>query len=381
MREWTAHRDVSGLMDPRPPDRFEDLLTRAFDGEITPAERAELDALADVEPRLAALAELRVALRAALAVPGPVDVAGEVMAALAADERWSLGPTLREAFAEPVDLADAVMAGLDDAAWLPVGAALREAVAAPVDLADAVMAGLDESAWLPVGAALREAVAVPVDVADAVLAALDPELELSAFADGELAPERMAAVEARLAEDADARARVEAFAATGDALRGATTRTADLWAGIADGIGAERDAVHGWDEIAAPLRAAFADLPPVDVADAVLAAVAPAERTAAPAERTVARRTASEDTPGMPRWASLGGPLLAFAIAAAMLFAILPPTPRPGGDASVRLAEVNDAQIEEVSAPADVVVQVMQFEEGGPTFILVDDPSGSGVPL
>ena len=50
-------------------------------------------------------------------------------------------------------------------------------------------------------------------------------------------------------------------------------------------------------------------------------------------------------------------------------------------DVPVRLATVNDAQVEEVSAPQDVVVQVMQFEEGGPTFILVDDPSGSGVPL
>lgn len=306
-------------MDPRPPDRFEELLTRAFDGETTPSEREELAALADAEPRLAALAELRDALRAALAVPGPVDVAGEVMGILAEDAGWGLG------------------------------GAIREAVGGPVDVADAVMAGVDEAAWAPIGAAIAEAVRIEIDVADAVMAEVDAD-------DGWL----------------------------GEALRDATARPVDVWAGVADAIGAERDAVHGWDEVAAPLRAAFAAIPKVDVADGVMAAITRGEAEVAHGEAVeILRAETRGGAPKMPLWASLGGPLLAFAAAAALLFTVLPPPgpPRPADGAAVQLATVNDAQVEEISAAQDVVVQVMQFEDGGPTFILVDDPSGSGVPL
>ena len=366
-------------MDPRQPDRFEELLTRAFDGELSPADREELSSLANLEPRLAALDALREALRAALAEPGPVDVAGEVMAILAEDQEWSLGDALRGAVTDagplPFDIAAAVMGGIaEDAAWAPHGAALREAVVVPVNIADAVLAHVTsaeayDAAWAPFAAALRDAVSAPVDLADDVLAALDPDFELSAYVDGALSPERTAAVAARLLRDAAARDQVAAFASLGEGLRDATARGADLWPGVADGIGAERDAIHGWAAIAAPIREAFAALPEIDVAGAVMAAVEPARHR-------------------MPAWASLGGPILAFAAAAAVLFAVLPMSPnRPAGSAlsgevgGFRLAAVNDAQIEDVSAAQDVVVQVMQFEEGGPTFILVDEPSGSGVPL
>lgn len=388
--------DVPRLMDPRSPDRFEELLTRAFDGEISPDERRELDALANVEPRLVALAELRDALRAALAVPGPVDVAGEVMAALAADADWDLGAPLREALGGGVDLADAIFAGIAaEADWAPVGATLkealrapeidvadavmaevadtwtlgdtiREAVAGPVDVADAVFAALaEDAAFAPVAAALRDAVRAPVDVADDVMAAVDPDGELSAWLDGELPAERAAVVEARLRDDAAARATVAAFEAVGADLRAATARNGDLWPAVADGIGADPAAVHGWEAIGRPLREALAALPEIDVAGAVMAAVEPARHR-------------------MPKWASLAGPIVAFAAAAAVLFAVVLPTTAPGPStltSSIRLATVNDAQVEEVTAGEDVVVQVMQFEEGGPTFILVDEPSGSGVPL
>jgi hypothetical protein len=164
-----------------------------------------------------------------------------------------------------------------------------------------------------------------------------------------------------------------AYASLGESLRDATQRGEDLWPGVADGVGLERDALHGWAAIAAPLKEAFAAIPSIDVAGSVMSQIEP-----------VAVR--------MPRWASLGGPLLGFALAAAMLFAVLPtaptaPTRRPEDGvaavaADLRLATINDAQVEEIYAPGDVVVQVMQFEDGGPTFILVDDPpSGSGVPL
>jgi len=383
-------------MEPSLPDRLEALLMRAFDGEATAAERAELVAVADADPRLGAWAELRGALRAALALPGPVDLAGDVMAALDADLAWApLGASLASAFggadAPPIDLADSIAAqiaalgppaedspGLDaDPSWAPVAASLRDALRAPpIDIADLVMASLaNDVAWAPTGAAVRDLVraAPAIDVVEPVMAAIDPDMELSAYFDGELPQERTAKVAARLLGDASARERLAAYATLGGGLRDATQRGEDLWAGVADGIQVERDALYGWDAVGDSLREAFAALPPIDIAGAVMAQLEPA------AVR-------------MPRWASLGGPLLGFAVAAAMLFAVLPTAPtapnrRPEeGLAAVavdlRLATVNDAQVEEISAPGDVVVQVMQFEDGGPTFILVDDPlSGSGVPL
>jgi negative regulator of sigma E activity len=384
-------------MEPSLPDRLEALLMRAFDGEATPGERGELAAVADADPRLAAWAELRGALRAALAVPGPVDIAGDVMAALDADRAWaplgaSLASVLGGADAPPIDLADAIAAQIaamgvytsdadapldPETEWAPLGAALRDAVRAPaVDLADLVMASIaNEAVWAPVGEAVRDIVraAPPIDVVAPVMVELDPDAELSAYFDGELSSERTAVVAARLLRDVGARDRLAAYASLGESLRDATQRGEDLWPGVADGVGLERDALHGWAAIAAPLKEAFAAIPPIDVAGSVMSQIEP-----------VAVR--------MPRWASLGGPLLGFALAAAMLFAVLPtaptaPTRRPEDGvaavaADLRLATINDAQVEEIYAPGDVVVQVMQFEDGGPTFILVDDPpSGSGVPL
>ena len=140
-------------MDPRPPDRLEELLTRAFDGEATPEERSELDRLTIVEPRLAQLAELRDALRAALTVPGPVDIAGEVMAILAEDAEWApTGAALADAVRRPVDVADDVMTAIDIAA-IGLWPALRETVSVPVDLADGVLAAIAaDAAFAPIGA-------------------------------------------------------------------------------------------------------------------------------------------------------------------------------------------------------------------------------------
>lgn len=351
-------------MDPRPPDRLEALLTRAFDDEATDEERSELDLLApralESDARLLALAELRNAIRTSLAAP-------------------------------PVDVAEGVMEALDaDAAWAPFGADLAHALGVPPegvpalgDLSDAVMAEIEaDAAWAAAGSTLRSDLVAavrspPIDIADLVMSSIDPDAELSACFDGELPPERTAVVAARLLRDPSARHQMAAFANVGEGLRSATHRGfaqpgSGVWAGVADAIGVERDVVHGWDAIATPLREAFAEIPPIDVSGAVMAAIEP------PVVR-------------MPRWASLGGPLLAFAMAAALLFAVLPmsrnasfPSDGAPQTASVsaapdlRLAAINDAHVEELSAANDVVVQVMQFEANGPTFILVDDP---GVPL
>jgi negative regulator of sigma E activity len=310
-------------MDPRPPPRLEELLLRAFDGEATAEERAELLTFADAEPRLAALVELRAALREALAVPGPVDLAADVMALLDAD-----------------------------AAWSPLGDALRDAVRP------------DDLPALPALVADRG-----LDIAGAVMAELEQQ-ELSTFFDGELASDRSAVVATRLLRDPAARETLAAYAGLGEALREQANRPVDVWPAVAEGIGVAPDAVHGWDGLAEQVRNAFAALPEIDIAGAVMAALEPAKVR-------------------MPRWASLGGPLIGFAVAAALLFAVLPQMPAVGPSltagiagsiSDLRLAAVNDAQVEDISAPADVVVQVMQFEDGGPTFILVDEEP-SGVPL
>lgn len=278
------------------PGRFETLLMRAFDGEATAEDRAELRAWAEAEPRLAELAELRAALLEALAVPGPVDVVADVMAAL------------------------------------------------------------DESGWSPLADALRDAVAAPVSVADAVMADLEP-MDLSAFADGEHADPRR--VGSRLAADAGARAMLADWADLGHRIRDAVDRPVDVWPGVATAVCVEPDAVPGWEATARKIRAAFADLPEIDVAGAVMASIEPGR-------------------PRMPRWVSLGVPLAGFlAAAAALAIAVLPSVPPEVAMGDIlALAPVNDAEVEALETPPDVVAQVIPAEGGAPTIILIVDESG-----
>jgi hypothetical protein len=104
----------------------------------------------------------------------------------------------------------------------------------------------------------------------------------------------------------------------------------------------------------------------VDVAESVMAALRPAEQ-------------------GMPRWASIGGMGALFAMAAAALFSIqagsvgmAPPielhaeAPAP----MLMLASFNDAEVEDIVALDSASVSVMQFGEGGPTIIFVQDSEG-----
>ncbi|MFZ5476007.1 MAG: hypothetical protein ACOZNI_04470 [Myxococcota bacterium] len=295
-------------MDPILPGRLELLLMRVFDGEATDAERAELFAWAEAEPRLARLGELRAALLDALTGQGPVDVVADVMAAL--DE---------------------------EAAFAPVGGAIREALSAPVDFTDAIMASVR---------------------------APDPDLELSAFSDGELPDGR--AVAARLKDDAAARDVLAAWAHVGHQLREATSEPVDAWPAVAAAIDVPADHVPGWEPIGDQIRAALAG-ERVDVAGAVMARIDP------PARR-------------MPKWASLWVPLAGFAAAAALLFAVVPPPPQEVRDlvhdaalTSLRLQDENDAQVEEITGGENVVVQVVQFEENGPTFIMIDEPEGASL--
>jgi hypothetical protein len=112
----------------------------------------------------------------------------------------------------------------------------------------------------------------------------------------------------------------------------------------------------------------------VDVVEPVMAAVRPIAVAPAP----VAEAT-------MPRWASLGGMGAIFSMAAAALFALQAGTvgvsPPPGleagaPEAMLALARVNDAEVEDVSTPENASVSVMQFGEGGPTIIFVQELEG-----
>lgn len=305
--------------------RLETLLMRAFDGEADGGEREELLAWAEAEPRLAELVELRSALREALAAPGPCEVAGDVMALLE-----------------------------EESAWAPLGAALRDALSPPpMDFAGDILAAL---------APAKAAAAEPTAAAEVAAVAADPDLELSAFFDGVLDGDRKTAVVARLKSDIGARATLQAWADNGRLLREGVAKDVDVWPEVARAIGTEPDHVSGWEPVAAQIREAFASIPHIDVSGAVQAAIEP----------RLAR---------MPRWASLWVPLAGFAVAAALLFAVLP-TPRSGSAlvsdmGAFALSARNDADVEQIEAAEDVVVQVMQFEDGGPTFILVDETPGA----
>ncbi len=112
----------------------------------------------------------------------------------------------------------------------------------------------------------------------------------------------------------------------------------------------------------------------VDVADAVMASVAAQPtRVVLPVESA------------MPRWASLGGFGAVFAMAAAALFAIqsgavgmAPPKvlEAEAPAAMMSLASFNDAEVEDITAMDNASVSVMQFSEGGPTIIFVQDMEG-----
>jgi hypothetical protein len=303
-----AARASDPSMDPNPPSRVDLLLMRAFDGEADAAERAELSAWAEAEPRLAAMEELRAALREALAAPGPCDVAADVMAVIAEEEAWApLGEVFAEALraeVQPVAVADDVMAAL--------GATLA-------------MVPEDEAAWAPIGAQIAAAV------------------------------------------------RAEA-------------RTVDVWPAVAEVVAAEP---AGWTIVSEALRSELgAGAPTVDVADAVMAGIAGRRGTSLPATRSddaVVDEPPRRASSRFPMWASIGFPVAAVAAlaAAAMIAVLVPgtapvaPKPAPTSTAALAVSPIavsNDARVEELSTgEAAVAAQVMQFEDGGPTIIFVEE--------
>ncbi len=256
---------------------------------LTPAQLAlleETDGLRPASAEALALRALGGELRDALS--GEIDVADDVMLAIA----------LNDAVGGGVDVADDVMLAI----------ALNDAVGGGVDVADDVMLAI----------ALNDAVGGGVDVADDVMLAI----------------------------------------ALNDAVGGGIDVADDVMLAIA-----LNDAVGGG----------------VDVADDVMAEINPV------AEIVQLRPAARTATPVLAsRWSAAGGISVVFAMAAAVLFSIAN-TPRAYQPVeiaaevkpeSIQVASFNEAEIEDLNTPDNATVTVMQFDEGGPTIILVSDSEG-----
>ena len=338
--------------DPSPPlTEEEQALLRLADGPDTDTDAAQRS------------------LRTALRLPGEhlrlalhglrVDVADQVMD-LADQQDLGLGSVLGGL---QVDLLSAASGSDDFFARLemlddvtPSAAGMR---AGGVTVRGAGIAGL-----LP---------SPPLDLTDAIFNALgdSDDMLLSAFGDGELVGPERARVTRRALSDAASQSSLQANGRLGAQVREAATAGAslDLWGTIAGGIGADAGETEGGEEVGVALRRAVAELPVIDISAEVMAQVVPR-----------VRRTS--------RWMGSVAPLLALAAAAMVLVGIVPGLVGQTGNAvhtgslsqlaaPFVMAAVNDARVEDLETSKDVVAQVVQFDDGGPTFILVDDSVGT----
>lgn len=326
---------------------MEALLMRVLDGEATEGQRQQLLALAESDARLSELGELRRQLRVALedAAGDPLDVVGQVMAALALDDGWDFA-----------------------------AAALRDAVS------------FDEA---------------PAGLADSIMAALEPEPEpspdelLSALHDGELSPERRLVIARRLSSDRPALNTLTAYAELGRLVRTAVleappdTPPVDVWPQVSLAIGLDDpNHVPGWEPIGEAVRSAVRG-------QAVLAAEEQVALTAAimnslprPEPEPVEEAEAPEERQTF--WQLIfGSPaVMAGVMALAMVAVVLnqdPPAdptrdPAPPPVAQVEapspdleILAVNAAEVESLEYADDVFVQVLQLEDGAPILLMLDE--------
>ncbi|MCB9765305.1 MAG: hypothetical protein H6739_36360 [Alphaproteobacteria bacterium] len=332
--------------------RLDALLMRALDGEASAAERDELLALADAEPRLAELRDLRGRLRVALlenAGP-PVDVVADVMAALTLDDGWDA-----------------------------TSAALREALTAEPAL----------------------------PVVDAVMAAVlpepepDPDALLSALHDGELSREQRLALVQRLSADRGAHRTMNRYAELGRMVREAINTEArpaefeSLWPVIAHDLGMEDpEHVPGWDPIARELRAAVAATAAMSAEEDVALTAAIMNSLPRPEPRPIDEPDAEPEP--VPLWRLLlGNPTLIVAAVAALLIGVYSADPNrlggveqtptevetpvatvtdpPAPDPELEILENNGAAVESLEYADEVIVQVVQLEDGAPIFLMIDE--------
>lgn len=213
--------------------------------------------------------------------------------------------------------------GPDDAEtaeFRAIGREIRQALLAEATIGD----DLVEDVML--GVCLNDAVRGEIDVADDVMTAV--------------------ALNAAVRRSVDVTDDVMAAIALNDAVRGSVDVAHDVMSAIA-----LNDAVRR----------------PVDVADAVMAEVLEGVKTNVV---PLVRR--------MPLWASIGGPALLLAAAAALILTIVPPPAPHEFKAQLvspvfTLASLNRAEVEDVQAESSV--SLMQFDDGCPTILFIEDKS------
>jgi hypothetical protein len=421
---------------------------RLADGLASPDERAAAEAAGvDVEGAVALRRVVARALAAPpLTLPGEAAFADRVLAAAGLMD-GDLGGAIRAALdAGPrPELADQVLAAVRQASAAPhavdVEAAHRAAAGAAPDLAASVLGqthpGAEDTGG-PVRAAL-DAGPAP-ELADAVLGAdtgatvvrealsggAAPELGDAVVGPSELRPALRAALDAGTAPEL-ADSILAASGARADGLGGMLREALDggaapdLMGGVFAELGIElSDAGIGDALVAgsgptpnlgdAVMAAVGADTGESPLADAVAAQAGPtpdlwasiaAEIGAEPAESAgpedmvspAAASPAAEIIELAPRrrwWLPAAG--VAAAAAAAVLAVVGLPTERVSDGHGALAAHIHlesgHAEIEEISAGPDAMVQVLQFEEDAPTIIFIDvleEPDGSdgdeGVPL
>ncbi len=188
-----------------------------------------------------------------------------------------------------------------------------------------------------------------------------------------------------------------ALRALGPQLREATVGPADVADDVMLAV-ALNEALAGRIDVAGEVMLgvslAEALASPVDVADDVMlavelnAALAPSnvDRAVDVADAVMAQ--IGEQAATMPRWASLGVlgggvGLAGLAMAAALLLAVFGPWSSDApqvvtaeiGAPMLTLAQFNQAEVEDLVVADGATAQVMQFEEGGPTIIFVEEES------
>lgn len=332
--------------------RADALLMLVLDGEASEAERAELLGLAERDERLAALGELREALQDALADwrDDSVDVVAAVLMAIGAEDDWS-----------------------------PVASALRESVTAeaPFDLSDRVMA----------------AITPPPQP--------EPDMLLSALVDGELSIEQRRVVTERLRVDRDALNTLNTFAEQGRMVReGLAERVADvdlsaLWPGVAAQIGVtDPDHVPGWEHTSALVKEAV-------LAQTALSAQEEVALTAAilnslPRPKPVVVVVPPPEP--VPLWKMLlTNPTLIAAVFAAVMMSLIqlqsqrtsildqPSATAAKPELVAQVTEPfadltiqgdNEVEVTSLEYASDVVVQVIQLDDGAPVLLMFDEGEG-----
>ncbi len=352
--------------------RLDALLMRVLDDEASDDERRELLALADADARLAELIELRRALREAVLAreEDAVEVVGAVMAALQIDDDWDLA-------------ADSLR-----------GAVLSEAEG--FDIADLVMASVAPTPVAPEAAV--EAVAED-----------DPGVLISALHDGELSPEQRLAMASALGRDRGALQDMSDYADLGRHIREALadeTRKAELaevWTAVAPAIGlSHAEEIPGWEPYGEAIREAVMAAAVISPADSAALTDRVMDRLPRPLpvlddEGEEISELDELIAPG--EWQSwlvrLSVPAL---VLAAGLLLVLPnlwrapeaPEAVEGGEQIAHVIQPDDrgadpqlmstdsgmlaapVQVESLETADDVLVQVMQFEDDGPLFLMID---------